>query len=207
VWCWGNNLYGQLGNDGVGDTSPTPVLVSGLASATAISVGGGAACALLSGGVVDCWGWGGTGALCDVSMGSQGTPVAIGVSGVTSISVGGSGGTISTCAMMPGGIVECWGFGALGALGNGSTGLQTCSNDYGCSMSPVQVTGLPSATLVSVGSTSACALVPGGVVECWGDNSYGELGANITAGPDDCNYAGPYSCSTTPVPVQPTEGW
>jgi alpha-tubulin suppressor-like RCC1 family protein len=68
VDCWGDNLYGELGNgtssgpetcgEGNGETacSTTPVAVSGITNAIAITAGGHDARALLAGGGVDCWG-------------------------------------------------------------------------------------------------------------------------------------------------------
>src|SRR5207247_532237 len=68
VRCWGQNDLGQLGN-GTSDPvpnnpstfNPTPVTVSGITTAVAISAGGWYTCALLQDGTVRCWGdntWG-----------------------------------------------------------------------------------------------------------------------------------------------------
>ena len=57
VKCWGRGSYGQLGN-GSTSNSLTPVSVSNISTATALSNGGGNQfhCALLSGGAIQCWG-------------------------------------------------------------------------------------------------------------------------------------------------------
>jgi alpha-tubulin suppressor-like RCC1 family protein len=91
-----------------------------------------------------------------------------GLSGVTVISAG----TDLACALLSGGTVECWGDNTFGELGNGTTG--------GYSSTPVAVTGLSGVTAISAGFRSACALLCGGTVECWGANFYGELGNGST---------------------------
>ena len=171
------NGSGSSSGSGTGDAA------AHLTGATAISAGAFSACALLSGGTVECWG---------------NNPVAVsGLSGATAISVGG----LSTCALLSGGTIECWGDNSYGELGDGTTTNST---------TPVAVSGLSGATAISVGEESACALLSGGTVQCWGDNSYGELGNGSPTGPDTCSHTvtttlGQDSfglpCSTTPVAV------
>ena len=55
VWCWGYNLFGQLGN-GTNADSNVPVQVSGLTDVVAISCGHGYSMARKNDGTV--WGWG-----------------------------------------------------------------------------------------------------------------------------------------------------
>jgi len=109
VWCWG---YGGNGELGIGSTasSGTPVMVSGLTSAIAVSSTGGGVCALLLGGSIECWGDNTFGELGSGSTANPRTPVP--VSGITEATMVSAGG----CAVLTGGAVECWG--AL--LGNGS---------------------------------------------------------------------------------------
>ena len=121
--CWGDNLYGQLGN-GRGGTwgtnSTTPVTVSGLsAGVKGISAGGLHACAVLSSGGVRCWGsnnfWQlGNGSTQQLSN----TPVSVvGLgSGMAQVSAGGN----HSCALTSGGAVKCWGYNTWGQLGNGT---------------------------------------------------------------------------------------
>jgi hypothetical protein len=63
-----------------------------------------------------------------------------------------------------------------GQLGNGTT--ENPGNLIDSTPSPVP--GLANATQLSVGAEDVCALVGAGNVECWGDNTYGELGNNST---------------------------
>jgi alpha-tubulin suppressor-like RCC1 family protein len=108
------------------------------------------------------------------------------VSGVTSATQVTAGGSY-TCAVLSGGTVECWGDNLDGELGNGQSGLAAWSS------TPVQVSGVTSATEVSAGGHT-CALLSGGAAECWGRNADGQLGDGTT---DD---------SSTPVAVRGISG-
>lgn len=146
--------------------STTPVLVSGIADATAVTVGENYACALLSGGQIDCWG-GETG---HAGLGGSPTPVVVGVTG-PAISVS-AAHIVHTCAAMTSGGVECWGAGPFGQLGNDSI-----ENSW----TPSMVRGLPSAAIsAGGGSFYTCALLANGEIDCWGSNSRGDLGDGTT---------------------------
>ncbi len=177
VSCWGDDFWGQLGN-GSTTTSPVPGLILGLESGvTAIAAGNGqrpTACAVVSGGV-KCWGYN-AGALGNGTTAVESsTPVPItgfGGATVTAVSVGGDANYAFACAITSAGAVECWGNNAEGQLGNGTTTTSTV---------PVQVTGLTSGvTAIAAGFESACAITAGGAVQCWGNNSEGELGNGTT---------------------------
>jgi alpha-tubulin suppressor-like RCC1 family protein len=77
-----------------------------------------------------------------------------------------------TCALLANGTMMCWGLNSDGELGNGtwtpfsSGGLST----------PVEVSGLSGITAIALGAFHTCALIADGTVECWGHNSYRELG-------------------------------
>jgi alpha-tubulin suppressor-like RCC1 family protein len=220
VKCWGANGLGQLG-DGTrtgSDTcngvpcSTTPVAVSGITDAIQIAAGGYAACALLTGGSVECWGDSEGGKLgdgttagpddCD-GVACSTTPVA--VSGITdAIEI--TAGSYDECALLSGGGIDCWGGNSAGELGDGTTAgngpgtsSDACSPSVACSATPVPVSAITDATQVSEGSLdSACALVSGGTVDCWGGNFDGQLGIGTSTGPNNCDGE---ACSTTPVPV------
>lgn len=167
VKCWGNGSNGQLGN---GNTvrSTTPVDVLGLTNVTALSSGYGHTCALVSGGSVKCWGYNGFGELGDgTTISARSAPVdVLNLADVTMLSTG----SYSTCALVSGGSVKCWGDGSGGRLGDNSTTLK--------SPTPVDVLNLSGVTAISSGNGHTCAVTDENTVKCWGYNDAGQLGDN-----------------------------
>lgn len=93
----------------------------------------------------------------------------------------------STCAIVLGGLVKCWGDNASGQLGQGNT------TDLGATMGD----GLPFVNL-GTGRTAksivmgwgnvgafACAILNNNQVKCWGDNAAGQLGLGNTSNRGD----------------------
>src|SRR5204863_383704 len=74
--CWGANISGELG-DGTTAEAHTPVVVSGLTNAVAISVGWMYSCALLADGTAKCWGFNQLGQLGDGTTSDAHTPVVV----------------------------------------------------------------------------------------------------------------------------------
>lgn len=173
AWCWGDNLFGELGNN-TRQNSLVPVQVPSLtAGVSAIAaMSSSHTCALING-AAWCWGYNFYGQLGNSSDTDSPVPVRVqGLSaGVQSISVGGD----HTCAIVNG-RVYCWGYNYKGQLGY-DTGSTTCSGSFPCSSVPAPVQGLStSAQAVAVGGYGhTCALLAG-AVKCWGDNEYGQLG-------------------------------
>jgi len=170
VECWGSNEYGQLGDNSTTNSS-TPVSVSGLSSGVvAIAAGEGHSCALTSAGKVECWGYNAFGQLGNGSVTDSHTPVD--VTGLSSGVVGIAAGEDHTCALTSGGKAECWGDGSFGQLGNGTTSPST---------TPSPVSTLSSgAVAIAAGGEHTCALNSASALECWGDNSGGDLGDGTT---------------------------
>jgi alpha-tubulin suppressor-like RCC1 family protein len=166
VKCWGDNTYGQLGNNTT-IASNTPVDVSGLTSGVAaISAGANHTCALTTGGGVKCWGDGVGGDLGNGAAAQSNT--AVNVSGLTSGVAAISAGGFHSCALTTAGGAKCWGDNTGGDLGNVAS---TPSN------TPVDVSGLTSGvTVISAGYFHTCALTTGGNMVCWGDNGSGQFG-------------------------------
>lgn len=213
VECWGENTYGQLGDGtsrgpqlcGVYPCSEAPVAVRGISGASAIAVGADDACALVAGGSVQCWGENSFGQLGDgTSEGPQicngepcaSAPVTVpAITGASAIAVGG----VVSCALIGGGGVDCWGANNYGQLGEGtSRGPQSCAGEA-CSLTPVSVAAISTATAIAAGNDHACALLAGGGVDCWGYNFAAELGIATSSGVQWCS--GGEWCATRPVAV------
>jgi alpha-tubulin suppressor-like RCC1 family protein len=165
LWAWGNNSWGQLGNNSTTDANVL-VPVTGLTSVTAVVGGALDAYALRSDGTVWAWGFNLSGQLGNATNTSSSVPVQ--VNGVTSVSEIAAGGQ-SAYALKSDGTVWAWGNNAFGQLGNNST---TDSSNA------VQVSGLTGVTAIAGGAYSGYALKADGRVWAWGYNSHGELGNN-----------------------------
>jgi alpha-tubulin suppressor-like RCC1 family protein len=156
----GGGSAGGSGQGGGGGEAPSAPPVQ----ASAIAVGAAHTCALLAGGSVACWGDGSYGQLGDGVPGDHhvATPALVpGLSGATAIRAGGN----TTCAVVQGGAVTCWGDGTYGQLGDGKSGIGNASS------SPVQVDGISGAVDLAASGTNACAALAGGTAWCWGLNS------------------------------------
>ena len=206
VDCWGDNNYGQLGNgttsgpDCSGQTcNPMPGLVSGVTTARSLVSGFlDGFSALLASGSVDCWGdntYGQLGNGTTTGPGCSGTcnPTPGPVSGVTT-----AHSVVSAddgyCALLTSGSVDCWGNNAGGALGNGTTTGPGCSGT--CNPTPGPVSGVTTATSLFTDFAGYSAVLTSGSVDCWGENSTGQLGNGTTTGPG-CSG----TCNPTPGPV------
>ncbi|MBI3358856.1 MAG: Ig-like domain-containing protein [Nitrospirae bacterium] len=162
--CWGGNFSGQLG-DGTTKNASIPVVVSGKGVSTLMAAGGSHTCAAFINGKLNCWGKNVNGQLGNKSNTDSKTPVRVSdVLGAIALTAGGS----HTCAVFQNGAVRCWGANSSGQLGNG---LNADSNQ------PVFVSGgLVFPDQITAGGAHTCALLSGGGVQCWGDNSSGQLG-------------------------------
>ncbi|MFA5392801.1 MAG: Ig-like domain repeat protein, partial [Candidatus Paceibacterota bacterium] len=166
--CWGQNTSGQLG-DGTIILKTTPVLVSGLSNAVAITAGEYFSCALISDGTAKCWGINIYGQLGDGTTTTSYLPVSVsGLAGAVALTVG----QYHTCALLSDGTAKCWGRNNNGQLGNGNTGD---------SPAPVSVSGLAGAVALTAGQYHTCALLSDGTAKCWGYNANGRLGDGTTS--------------------------
>ncbi|HVZ50565.1 MAG TPA: Ig-like domain repeat protein [Pseudolabrys sp.] len=169
VQCWGYNYYGQLGNNTT-TNSGLPVAVSGLSGAVSVAGGSAHTCALLSTGAAKCWGFNNSGNLGNNS--NTGSLVPVDVSNMTS-AVALTAGSNFTCAVLASGGMQCWGQNnGAGVVGDG----EQQSNPQ----VPTDVLGLSTAVAAGAGYNHACALLSSGALNCWGFNSFGQVGDGST---------------------------
>jgi len=182
AWCWGANLFGELGIGGQVDTvAVAPLAVSGRLRFTQLAVGGAYACGVTTTGLTECWGVNVAGALGDSTMIDHSVPAPVVHANFVAAFAGGKNDILDhTCGLDASGAASCWGANDFGQLGAAST--ETCHFAAGeaCSTAPVSVVGGLTFTTLALGDAHTCGLVADGHVYCWGRNDDGELGNGTT---------------------------
>jgi alpha-tubulin suppressor-like RCC1 family protein len=169
LWCWGDNVMGQIGDGSSGADHLTPTRVTSVGPVIDVAGGRFETCVAQADGIAKCWGEGTSGQLGNGMDLSSTLPVEV-TTLTETVDVAAS--SVHACALGMDGDLWCWGEGADGRLGLGTT---TSSN------TPQQITTLPAiATLSSGGSTSCAIARTGGELWCWGYNQTGEVGNGTT---------------------------
>ena len=165
VFCWGDNTFGQLG-DNTKQQRLTPVEVRELpGNASIVVAGSNHTCAVVSGNVY-CWGRNNNGQLGSGTLLDSSKPILVqGLTGVTALAAGEN----HTCAVTYTS-VKCWVDNVSGQLGDNSTTT---------SLTPVTVSVLTGVTALVAGTNHTCAAI-NNIVWCWGDNRFGQLGNSTT---------------------------
>jgi cysteine-rich repeat protein len=194
VKCWGSNHYGQLGLGSTSDRGDQPdemghhlppVNLDAGEVAIAIAAGSGHTCALLSEGVVKCWGYNSDGQLGLGGTDNRGDqPDEMGQNlpvvnlDASEMVVAIATGYYHMC-VLTGGAVKCWGDNSNGQLGLGDTiSRGDNAGEMGTDLPAVDLA--EPATAIAAGSAHTCALLTGGSVKCWGSNWIGQLGLGDT---------------------------
>jgi alpha-tubulin suppressor-like RCC1 family protein len=184
IWCWGLQAKGTLGSE-QDPSYIAPVKISYFnKNAQRLAVGSYFNCVLLTTGEVECWGENNNG---ELGRGAVGVSSSYDYIPVNTVALAGQttdifAGPDSACALLNTGDLRCWGLNSNGQLGiNNKT-------DTGL---PTLVQGLLGPALkVAMGQNSTCALLNDGQIQCWGNNSSGQLGKGDIGG-IDLTIAGP----------------
>ncbi len=197
--CWGQNSSGQLGvasysltahGDESGEnpaSAPEVTLPDSDLTYNFMELGTQHSCAILSDHNLYCWGENqngqlGIGTNADIKVMNT-TPIDLEGQDVLEVSAGGQ----FTCARLGNGEVHCWGLNSSGELGVGDASTRFVpAGAVALSGTPVQL---------AAGSAHICARLANQSVQCWGDNSSGQLGdsdgGNDSATPSSVNLGGP----------------
>ena len=88
-------------------------------------------------------------------------------------------GESHTCALFNNGTLRCWGHNHRGQLGYGNT-LPIGNTASNLPYTAGDVALLSPGTKLATGGNHTCALLDSGLVRCWGNNEFGQLGYNST---------------------------
>jgi len=185
LYCWGINLFGQVGNGSSRDNQTTPVkvltnVVSVTTSQTTV--------AITENGDLYAWGYNEIGQVGNgmeaYSQDSQTTPVKV-LSNVVSV----TSSVTNTAAITTNGDLYCWGENGAGQIGNGETKIQTA---------PVKVLSNVASFTTDNGNTSA-AITTNGDLYCWGSTAEGQVGNGNSNGEETGTLVD--QKQTTPVKV------
>jgi len=177
AYCWGQNTYGELGNNSTVDSLvPAAVYMGGILSGktiTAISAGDLHTCAIASDNQAYCWGANWNGQLGNNTTINSSIPVAVNISGVLSgktiKSI--SGGFRHNCVIASNDLAYCWGNNG-GELGDGTT---TTSSIPVAVVTSGALSGKTIKSITAANYGNTCAIASDNQAYCWGTNDYGQL--------------------------------
>ena len=205
VKCWGNNQFGQLGQDNfnaLGNNAGEMAALQSInlgggrtAKSISMSMDGDHVCAILDDNSLKCWGRNHFGQLGLGNTNDQGDNAGE-MAALPSVNLGAgrtakavAAGVNHTCVILNDDSVMCWGRNNRGQLGlNAAIGVGTITDTQGDN--PGEVMAIPSimlgqgASAISLGNSFSCALLFDDSVKCWGRNDRGQLGL------DDANERG-----------------
>jgi hypothetical protein len=193
--CWGGNEYGQLGDGSFGASDlPVPVafpwsegtkerVIALIAQGPSVCATVESATAVRS---LYCWGDNSYGQLGNGSHTASDSPQAVlgnnaegQLTGVETVTPGNK--STSLCALLATGEADCWGY--YPQLGDGpASGPTECFLYEPCATSPEPVLGLEGAghlggiSAVADSASDYCATLTDAALDCWGNESDGELG-------------------------------
>ena len=167
LWIWGQNNYGQVGDNTIIATRSSPVqTIAGGTNWRQVAAGRDSSLCIKTDGTLWTWGKNNNGQLGDNTIANRSSPAQVLGGGTNWRQV--SAGGYSTSAIKTDGTLWSWGRNNSGQLGD-NTALNRSS--------PVQIAGT-NWRQTSCGINMTAAIKTDGTLWMWGGNSYAQLGVN-----------------------------
>jgi alpha-tubulin suppressor-like RCC1 family protein len=167
-YCWGENTYGQVGDNTTTTPYAVPTAVSGGYKWSSLDAALRSTCGVTLTGTGYCWGRNTDQQLGDGTTTERHVPTAVS-GGYTWSKI--DIGYRAACGLTSAGIAYCWGVGTEGQLGDGTATDRA---------TPTAVSGGYTWTYLSMSGGVACGIRTTAAAYCWGDNTYGGLGTGDT---------------------------
>jgi alpha-tubulin suppressor-like RCC1 family protein len=173
VLSWGNDDFGQVGNDASRTHSVAPTLVPGVTHVVAVAAGCYHSLVLKADGTMLSWGQNDKGQLGAGGIGGHALPIAVsGASGVVRIAAGWD----HSLAVKSDGTLLSWGSDELGQLGNSGDNINR--------FTPTLVPRVSRVEEIAGGAFHSLAVLDDGAVLSWGSNLQGQLGVSKVGIPE-----------------------
>ena len=171
VRCWGAHIL----DNGLAVNWLEPMVIPGLpADVAMVTAGAVHTCAMTKSRTAWCWGRNVAGQLGD-GMSEKFHEDPIPVAGLAGNIASIDAGLEHTCAITLDGGVKCWGSNTAGQIGDGTA--------FGNRPSPTDVTSLTAgAYTISAGGGHNCVSTGSAGIQCWGNNTNGQLGNGSSGG-------------------------
>lgn len=177
AYCWGDGGVAVTGNSDLGLQLQLGVPVAGGLTWESISIGPEHACGLTTDSLAYCWGYGGLGQLGDgVDYSWEEAPVPV-LGGHTFKSL--VSGLYHVCGITLTDAAYCWGYSEYGQLGDN---IDYASTFIYNNATPVLVVGGHSWKKIDPGYQQTCGITTSGDAYCWGRQTSGQLGNNVSIG-------------------------
>ena len=171
TYTWGNNAYGQLGDNTTSSRSSPVTTAGSITSWKQVYAGTQHTLAIDNTGVAYAWGRNQYGQLGDNTTSNRSSPVTV-VGNIATWSQLSAGFHFSL-GVTTGGVLYAWGVNGSGQLGDNGASASA--------RSPITtVGGITTWSQVAAGRLSSLAITSAGILYGWGSNIRGQLGDNTT---------------------------
>lgn len=183
IKCWGANDMGQLGRGTMTAAEVTPDVVSGLTgSVNGVTVNGSHSCAVMVNESIYCWGRNTENQLGDGSGINSAVPqLVLNIPGPVRLF---SAGYYHNCMVTDSDQITdfktyCWGQSSSGEVSRATLGSASTPTDIPL-LKTLDIDKVHIEVREESANTTACALINGGTLSCWGDNTFHQLGVGDT---------------------------